>query len=91
MIWQPIETAPKDGTTVLLYVQKDGCPHECSVFVAKWTLLMTQYRQDTRVHQLMGWQIPPYGDLDAEIHAADPLDAPAESPRPPDRDYSIGD
>ena len=33
MTWQPIETAPKDATEVLLLVEKDGVKHP---LVAHW-------------------------------------------------------
>jgi hypothetical protein len=36
MNWQPINTAPKDGTSVLLYQPKGRYYHEC-MMVAAWS------------------------------------------------------
>lgn len=64
--WQPIETAPKDGSTILLWdgVETTGYWKEYSFSPGSWQLAMTgSYAQD--------------GDLDNPTHWA-PLPEPPE-------------
>lgn len=34
--WRPVETAPKDGTRVLIIAEHDGCAHEARVIESEW-------------------------------------------------------
>ena len=54
MDWQPIETSPKDGTLVLIYVRHCGVPtvqlarwkDKDAPFIAGWWAQSSPYRQD---------------------------------------------
>lgn len=50
MDWQPIETAPRDGTDVLLFYPLEGLRHDWNpqVVIAGW-------RDYSRAPQLSGW------------------------------------
>lgn len=62
MEWQPIETAPRDGTRVLVY-QKDWCEDGGSVFEA-------------RVNRYGGWGDPVYREWTCEPTYWRPIPAP---------------
>ena len=61
--WLPIETAPKDGTRILLLLG-DGLRYEMAVVISRWTVVLsipkparTQELDEYDVHH--GWESDP--------------------------------
>ncbi len=79
MNWQPIETAPKDGTAILAYVPPNK--YDVGIHLVSWT---NSCLHGYRSKKFFGWCIPHTEDEDSWLYEIDTPTYRMPLPEPPE-------